>query len=615
MSIDERLMHPLLSTAHEFHETGQYREAEQQYQAYLKQDPDDPVANNLLGLLCLQTGRHQEAIEYISIALRGEKNDPRAHYNLGLALFLSGDKDAAALQFKRAAELEPDNPETLNAWGNTVRLLGRAGEAVAILESAAGLAPGHPGIILNLANAYIAVKRYDTALEMFNRLLSSDAENAGAHQGIAEVYLARMEYRQAVDALEVAEKLAPGNSRTANSLGVVCNKLNQVDAALGHFRTAVARDAGNAEALTNLGILLEQAGQRAEAAGCFLRAIAASPRFVPPRFHLAHLGSHRYSEDELAEMQSLAGTCDDARDRALLYYAIGKDLDRKKSYDRAFSAFAAAHQAQLAVSHYSPRDHAGYINALMHQFGKLEPIVFDHPGLVFIVGMPRSGTTLTEQILAGHPQIAARGETLIMPRLADRIARLTDRSFPQAIQDMTQGQLAECAHAAIDSYGADREQLVVDTTPDNYSLVGLICFLFPQAKIIHCRRDPMDTCLSIYQQPLSDAHAYAHRLETLGQHYRHYLELMNFWDSLPWVRMYDQVYEAVVREAENETGKMLDFLELPFDARCLEFHKLSRRIRTPSASRVRNPIDSSSIGRWKHYEMHLTSLVEALHPG
>lgn len=612
MSVDENTIHPLLASAQQLHHAARHGEAEQQYLRYLDGNPDDPAGNNLLGLLYLQTGRHKEAAERISTGLHSHPDDPRACYNLGLAQFFSGDREAAAWQFKRAAELEPANHETLNAWGNTVRLLGRPGEAIAILERAAGLAPGHPGILLNLGNACIATERYDKALDIFNRILSSDPGHANAYKGIAEVHIARADYTQAVDALEKAEELAPGNTGTANSLGVACNGLNQVDAALEHFRSAVARDGSNAEALTNLGILLEQTDRRDESAGCFLRAIAAAPRFAAPRFHLAHLGNHAYSEEELAEMQSLAGDCDDPRDRALLYYAMGKDLDRKKSYGRAFTAFTAAHQAQSAVTDYSPQKHAGFIKALKDQFGKLQPIEFEHSELAFIVGMPRSGTTLTEQILAAHPGIYARGETPVIARLAARISKLTGRLFPLGIQDIPVDHLSELAAGALDTCQAGNDKLVIDTTPDNYLLVGLICFLFPRARIIHCRRDPMDTCLSIYQQPLSDAHAYAHSLETLAQRYRQYGELMEFWHSLPWISMHDLVYEQTVRQVEKEIRKMLDFLGLPFAEDCLEYHKLSRTVRTPSASQVRNPVYAGSIGRWKHYEVYLGDLAAAL---
>jgi hypothetical protein len=227
--------------------------------------------------------------------------------------------------------------------------------------------------------------------------------------------------------------------------------------------------------------------------------------------------------------------------------------------------------------------------------------------LIFVVGMPRSGTTLTEQILASHPLVFGAGESSVLGEIAVRVhGESNDMSAMLALAS----RLVSSIHKR--SNGPDR---VVDTTPTNFFHVGLLAGLLPNAKIIHCVRHPLDTCISIYQHPLSKAHSYAHNFEDLATYYLNYRRLMDHWHSLLPDSIYDIVYETTVAELEPSVRALLDHCGLPYDEACLEFHKTNRVVKTPSASQVRKPIYSTSVGRWRRYGRQLQLLKDALEKG
>jgi hypothetical protein len=228
--------------------------------------------------------------------------------------------------------------------------------------------------------------------------------------------------------------------------------------------------------------------------------------------------------------------------------------------------------------------------------------------------MPRSGTTLVEQILASHPHVSATGEQTILARLAGALAAETGIHFPACLLKANQEWLADAAAQYKETVLASSGEAsrVTDTTPMNYLYLGLAAMLFPQARIVLCVRDPLDNCLSIYRQPLTGPHAYAHNLETLGQFYALHTQLARHWQEALQPCLLVLRYEDLVDKPEQMTRSLLEHCGLPFDPACLAFHETDRHVRSPSASQVRQPLYGSSVGAWRNYEQHLTPLKEAL---
>ena len=568
-----------LGKAHSLHQSGRLAEAEAAYLECIRLKPDAAPARNLLGLLCLQAGRAQEAIRHIRRALEIAPEDIKARYNLALALIESGSPSAAATELEALLRLNPDHVEALNALANLQRLAGNVESALPLLQKARSRAPRHPGLLLNLSLALRDAGRLDAAAEH----------------------------------LEASVALAP-NADACNQLGVLWGDLGETEKATTLFKKAIELNSAHRNAWLNLAITLEQVGDRERARKALRDALGAIPHFASAYYQLMQVDGERATDADISAMRQLSEkTSTPDADRILLHYGIGQALDRRGEFDSAFHAFQQAHRLKARSCQFDLEVHRKRIDLMIDAFSEIAPLDLDHPDLVFIVGMPRSGTTLAEQILASHSQVLPLGEQPFIGQLAESLGELARKPFPQALSHVPQEHLKRLAEQCCERYAAQaQDKTLVDTTPANYLLVGLIARIFARARIVHCERHPLDTCLSIYQYPLSDAHAYAHDLAHLGSTYAAYQRLMSHWRDLAGLRLYDLRYEALATNSEREIRALLGFCELEFESGCLESHRLQRRVRTPSASQVRRPIHQGSIGRYKHYQAHIEPLAEAL---
>ena len=568
-----------LGEAHALHQAGKHTAAEAAYCELLQSAPDEALLHNLLGLLYLQTGRAEAAAKQIRTALRLRPGDLQARYNLALALIESEALDEAHFELERLIELQPENVEALNALGNVDRLRGNASGALARLRQARQLAPDHPGVLLNLGLACMA---------------------AGKN-------------KDAVRCLEKSSHLAP-TANSHNHLGAALNATGDTERAIVAFKSALRLDPKLRDAWINLGITLEQIGDLESAERALRDAVKTLPNFGSAYYQLMQLSQANASDEDIRGMRSaIADDRTPDADRSLLHYGLGRALEKRGDYADAFQAFRDAHAIQSGDARFELQAHSRRIRLLMREFEEIQPLGIDRPDLVFVVGMPRSGTTLAEQILASHSRVSPLGEQPFIGRLAGKIAAFTGKPFPQGLSGIGTGKLLQWAMECRDEY-PDRApgRVFTDTTPANYLLTGLIARVFPSARVVHCVRHPLDTCLSIYQYPLSGAHAYAHDLAALGAVYKAYRRLVAHWRSLPGTRFKDLRYESLVANSKSEIRDLLAFCGLDFEAGCLEFHLSNRRVRTPSASQVRQPLHQASVGRWKNYAPYLEPLVAAI---
>ena len=545
----------------------------------LESAPDEALLHNLLGLLYLQTGRAEAAVKQIRTALNLRPRDPQARYNLGLALIESEALDEAHFELERLIDLQPENVEALNAVGNVERLRGNASGALTRLQQARRLAPDHSGVLLNLGLAFMATGKNEDA----------------------------------VRCLEESSNLTP-TANSYNHLGAALNATGDTERAMGAFRSALRLDPKLRDPWINLGITLEQIGDLKSAERVLRDGVRALPNFGSAYYHLMQLSEVNASNDDIRGMRNaIADDRTPDADRSLLHYGLGRALEKRGDYADAFQAFRDAHAMRSATAVFDLKAHLRRIGLLKREFAEIEPLGIDRPDLVFVVGMPRSGTTLAEQILASHSQVSPLGEQPFIGRLAGKIAAFTGKPFPQGLSGVGTGKLLQWAMGCRDEYpNMVPGRVITDTTPANYLLVGLIARVFPSARVVHCMRHPLDTCLSIYQYPLSGAHAYAHDLPTLGTVYKAYRQLVTHWRSLLGTSFKDLRYESLVANSESEIRDLLAFCGLEFEPGCLEFHLSNRRVRTPSASQVRQPLHQSSVGRWMNYAPYLEPLVDAI---
>ena len=568
-----------LDEAHAHHQAGRHRLAETAYLELLRLAADEPVIYNLLGLLYLQTGRASLAVRQIRTALELQPDDSKARFNLALALIDAKSLDEAGTELVHLRKLEPDNVEVLNALGNVERLRGNLESALTLLQGASQQAPEHPGILHNLGLTLMSLRRLE----------------------------------EAVDCLERSTSITP-TAGAFNELGAAQNLAGNPDRAVSAFRKALQIDPNHREAWLNLGITLEQTGDTQAAEVALREAVEKLPNFGAAYYQLMQLSVDLASDEDIQAMRRMiAEQRTSEEDRILLHYGLGHALDRREDYADAFQSFHSAHAIKSKTVKFDVRAHVPRIEQLIHAFSEIRPLQVDHPPLVFVVGMPRSGTTLAEQILASHSQVTALGEQPLIGEVAVRIANVTGHPFPQGLHEISPNQLAPLAESYAKTYRERApERVLTDTTPTNYLLVGLIATIFPSARFVHCVRHPLDTCLSIYQYPLSDAHGYAHDLATLGTWYSAYRRLIGHWRNLIGFKFYDLQYERLVAHGTSEIRNLLGFCGLEFEEGCLDFHLTRRRVRTPSASQVRRPMHQASVGRWKHYAPYLEPLMTAI---
>jgi tetratricopeptide (TPR) repeat protein len=529
-----------------------------------------PVAELQSLAALVKQGRHQDLEARARELLLRHPNSGMLWKLLGLSCWLQGKDALPALT--KATELSPDDAEAHGNLGNALRAAGQIEKAVASQRHALALAPGYALAHNNLGSALLDLGRVDEALASFGRAV----------------------------ALEPGFALAHGNR------GHAWLMLNQPDAAEASCQRALEIDPRLTAAMVQVAEIQAARGRFDEAQETLNRAIAAEPDMPEAWAALARLRKMTRADSAwLSQAQRIVARPLPARREVPLRYALGKYFDDVGDYPRAFENYRRANdlsnmnRPEQALRHLTQGiDHL--IHTHTREWLRRAPLVADlsrRP--VFIVGMPRSGTTLVEQILASHAGVHGAGEL--------------DFWRKAATAHEAAGRPAEQYLALLSNLSAGAQR-VIDKMPGNFLYLGLIHAALPNARIIHMRRDPRDTCLSIYFHDFGRAHPYAGDLHDLAVYFAEYLRLMDHWRAvLPQEALLEVPYEALVREPEAWSRRMVQFIGLPWDPNCLEYQRSVRTVSTHSKWQARQKISAASIGRWRNYEEFLgplQSLVE-----
>jgi tetratricopeptide (TPR) repeat protein len=463
---------------------------------------------------------------------------------------------------------------------------GRLQEAERHYFAAEQLTPGDPTIAAMVAMFCMDAGRFEEAAFRFERLRTERPDVPIGHLGHGNALFALGRPAEALDAYEHLLRLEPDNSA-------------------GYF--------GRGNALQTLGRLIE-------ARKSFERAVALAPDFPPYHYPLAAIARFRENDTRLTALERLANNKSRYPEiqTADLHFALGKAYDDLGRYPEAFEQYRKGNAIRRRYLAYDEAHELESFRALATAFTKElfardAPTGDPAPEPVFIVGMPRSGSSLVEQILASHPQTFGAGELLFLPQLIQ--AGNAGHDFPFGVAGLSDKALHQLGsfYALAVRRLAPQAHRIVDKALSNFRFVGLIRLALPKGRIIHMRRDRLDTCLSCYFHLFAQGVNFAHDLGELGRYYRSYEGLMEHWRSvLPPGSMLDVDYEALVENPESEVGRILDYCGLAWDPRCLDFHHTDRVVHTVSAAQVRQPLYRSGVGRWRHYETFLGPLFEAL---
>ena len=614
----------LLKTGIDRHQAGQTASAERIYRRILEADPRQPDALHLLGMIAYQAGDNGAAIELIERAIAVRPGVHQYHGSLGIALRAAGRTKEGETHLRRAIALKPGDAVAHYHLGNLLAAGGEIADAAVSFQQAVALMPDHVLARANLALAHRQLGRLGEAEGEYREVLRREPNNSVAHRGLAAVLHERGRLEEAAAGYEEALRLDPSHPEvpeTRTNLAHILRDLGRFEEALALYDRVLANRPGLQRALAGKAETHERRGDYASAHS-LLKPLMEKGEVGPSVVNAYGLLAHRFGENKAAvdaAERLLAGRALTNQQKQRLHYRLGDSYDREGQYDRAFAHYRAGNG--LARPLYDEWDQRAGFDALIASFSRVAvenlPRADSASELpVFIVGMPRSGTSLVEQILASHPQIAGAGELDDIARIADDLpeALATEARYPDCVGALTPAVVNEAAGIYLERLRAmsDGAKRVTDKAPLNCRHLGLIALLFPRARIIHCVRDPLDTCLSCYFHDFGTRHAYSCALNHLGLYYRDYRRLMAHWRDALGCEIFDVVYEELTGDLEGQARKLVAFCGLEWDDACLKYHENPRAVGTASYDQVRWPVYHSSVGRWRHYEAHLGPLKEAL---
>jgi tetratricopeptide (TPR) repeat protein len=622
----------------------------------LRLQPNNLEAANNLGTVLLQQGHVEAAAAQFRAALRDRPDFALACNNLGNALRLLGDAAAALACFRKAVELDPDlatarsnlgqvltdrhqlhealehclaavrlRPAFACAHGNlgnVLRELGRLAEARACYAEALRLNPNLAMLYNNMGQALQEEGKLDEALAWYRRGLQHDPKSARLHCNMAGLLAEQERHDEAVAGYELALRLDPQYAEAHNGLGWVLHEQGRYEEAEGRYRDALRLKPDLAAAHCNLGTLREELSDFAAAESCFREALRHDPRQAGAWSQLATMLRGRLPEDDLAALRRLLADPDltDAK-RALLHFGLAEVLDAREEYPEAAEHLRHANALTLADRRrrgqdYDPAAHAAFVDQVLATFTpaffeRVRGFGVDSERPVFIVGLPRSGTTLTEQILAGHSQVVGAGELSLgretFAALGGEAEAFAELARPDAA---TARRLAERHLERLRQLNADKPR-VADKMPDNYLYLGLLAALFPRATFVHCRRDLRDVAVSCWMTNFRHVR-WANDPDHIASRLSAYRRLMDHWRRVLPVPLLEVVYEETVADLEAAARRLVSWCHLEWEPACLAFHRGRRPVRTASVAQVRQPLYTRSVARWKHYEAALGGLFARL---
>jgi tetratricopeptide (TPR) repeat protein len=585
-------------------------------------------------------------------------HDANAHYNLGNGLMLLDEPAPAADSYRRALANRPDYFEAHFNLGNALEAQGEWSKAIDSYRHALAIRPGFMDAHVRLGHVLIAAGKRVDATAHFLQVLAARPDDAPSHHSLGMIYRSEGRLVEAEARYRRALAVDPNYVEALTNLGNVLGAQGRWADAESSYRQALALNDGYAEthfnlgnmlrdqgrqldaeqsyrralkiaprhlqALNNLGLCLKRQGRLDEARECFETAIAIQPDFVQSHCNLAPLKT--YADDDphlgLFESQLHRVALLPKTGQSSYWFALGKMREDVGRYDDAFAAYAQGNRCQHELFPHDEAREVALVQRLQSVFSeaffanRARPIDAEKAP-IFIVGMPRSGTSLIEQILSSYPGVHGAGELTDLDSVVHSVETDSGQrpvSYPENMATLSADQLRRLGKIYIDRVWrhAPEAERITDKMPANFLHIGMIHLMLPQARIIHAMRDPMDSCFSCYARLFAGNNLdFSYRLDTAARYYVRYIQMMQHWQRvLPPGTVLDVRYEDMVTDTEGQARRLLAYLGLPWDERCLAFHRNERVVRTASVAQVRKPIYRSSVARWKHFEAHLGPLLE-----
>ena len=591
--------------------------------AAIKLEPGLATAHNNLGLAYKSLKNTDLALTHFKQAIQLDPRLVDAYYNCGITLLEMND-DNCHEYLKTVFKINPNYAELHNYNGIKFLQGGNTKDAIECFRKAIISKPQYTEAYINLGSSFMKENNFVGAEVMFRKAIEYQPTNAVAYANLGNALLEQdnfqLNYLEAEQCYIKAIQLAPELNDTYKYIAACYAWQGKTDAAIKYYELYNQKVPGDNFVVAAMISTLERKGDFDE--GLRILTQELDNKNTDPNILLAYGKLAKHLKQEKEAMEAIQTIDDNTIKKELLtakYHILGKLAQSQKLDDAAFNFFKKANELEDEIFDFSQAEKQ--FNDLKVYFTEKKIKTLNRSENnstlpIFIIGMPRSGTTLTEQILSCHPDIFGAGELLHINQVTGRIGNelIPKNSLPASLDSMTKAYASKIATEHLNTLQAmsPESSKVVDKMPHNFISLGIINLLFPKATIIHCQRSSIDTCLSIYFQHFNKKHAYSNDLSMLGKYYNLYIDLMQHWRTVLDINIIDLKYENVIANPEEETRKLLEQCNISWDPACLNFHNNKRVVMTPSYDQVRQPIYKESVAKWKKYEHHLGELIDNL---
>jgi tetratricopeptide (TPR) repeat protein len=599
---------------------GQHKAAEPLLRQILVEAEGLVLAHHELGLALKGQGRLSEAIMSLETAVRLQPSLKTAWRDLYELRASQGDDVAAADAYRRSLGSQQGLDPLLTKVLDLMQA-GRLGAAEGICREYLKRRPHDVDAIRLLAEIGITLGMLDEAIVLLERCLALAPNFTIAQANYATALARRQRFDEALDRTGRLQTEQPDNLSHKVQHASILAMAGRFEQAHEKFEEVLTFIPDNARILTSYGHSLRYGGRGEDAAAAYQRAIAAEPDAGEAYWSLANLKTFKFADAELDGMRQRYAAMEKlSADRYHLAFALGKALEDKGDFAESFAAYADGNTIKNTFSSYTTERTSGEVDSMIEHCadGFLEPGGHTSNEPIFILGLPRAGSTLLEQILASHSAVEATAELPLISQIAGELGGGRRRSeqnlYPQCLTSMSRDQRESLGQRYLDgasTYRADKP-FFIDKMPNNWVHIGLIKAILPNATIIDARRHPMAACFANFKQLFARGQEFTYGLEEIGHYYADYMRLMDHWHSvLPHGLMTVQ-YETVVEDLETQVRVLLDYCNLPFEEQCLRYYEKDRAVRTASSEQVRQPIYRDALSVWQRYEAHLDPLKAVL---
>lgn len=604
--------------------TGKLQEAELQLRRAIELAPSFAKPHEDLGFLLFEGGRIDEAIDVLQTATRLDPGSELGFMTLGRALASKGQGEQADQAFEAAFDLNPERKRLALAAEH--HRDGRVEEAEEQYRLLLGEFPNNVDALRLLAGILASQTRYEEAEPLLRKATELAPDYTLAIIDLGKLLTDQHRYLEAVEILRHAVEMEPERPKTHYLLAAALAPIGQTDASLKSYQRTLELRSDHAGALLGVGHTLKTLGLQAEAIDAYRECIKRRPDNGESYWSLANLKTYKLTPDDISAMQACIEREDEIGDQSMVnfLFALAKASEDQGDYQASWEYYVRGNNKQRMLEHYDSVQTEVTNDEIIEVFDR-ELLNDDSntgcpdPSPIFVVGLPRSGSTLLEQILASHSRVEGTSELPYMGRVATSLNRnrADGVNYPHAVRELKSNHLVALGEDYLRRAQIHRQSdrpRFVDKMPNNFPTIGLIHKLLPNAKIIDARRYPLDSTLSCYRQLFAKGQTFVYDLEDIGEYFLEYQRMMDHWHEAMPGRVLTVQYEDMVTDSEAQIRRLLDYCELPWEDACLDFHKTDRAVRTASSEQVRQPVYTSSVHFWRNYEQQLAPLIDILQP-